>query len=165
MQFTSQLEQGDWYIVASWLCVVITLLLYGMGIALAKLRAAVKRAGAKRKRTRALASLARREPRRAAPPRRSEPVALPAAVQAATPASSAHWSSVAAIVEAGLRGVEAASAFHAGAGRQIDAAEYALNWLLADLAKVMPRPEPTPAAPQRPIRLTRPTRTPEPLAA
>ena len=24
MQFTSQLEQGDWYIVASWLCVVLT---------------------------------------------------------------------------------------------------------------------------------------------
>ena len=164
MQFTSQLEQGDWYIVASWLCVVITLLLYGIGIALGKMHGALKRARAKRKRANALA--ARGTPyRRVAARRRGVPGATPAAANASAPVEGGHWSSVAAIVEAGLRGVEAASAMHATAGRQIDAAEYALNRLIADLAKVMPQPQPMPAAPQRPIRLARPTRAAEPLAA
>jgi len=165
MQFTSQLEQGDWYIVASWLCVVITLVLYGIGIALAKLHGAVGRARAKRKRAQALASLAGSRQRRGALPHRNEPIATPASAPGATPAGGGHWSSVAAIVEAGINSVEAASAFHAGAGRQIDAAEYALNRLLADLGNVMPRPQPIQAAPQRPIRLPRPTRAAEPLAA
>ena len=35
MQFTSQLEQGDWYIVAGWLCVVSALVLYGFARILA----------------------------------------------------------------------------------------------------------------------------------
>src|SRR5215470_13909877 len=165
MQFTSQLEQGDWYIVASWLCVVITLLLYGIGIALAKLHGAVGRARAKRKRAQALASFSRTQQRRLALARRNEPIATPATAPEPTAAAGGHWSSVAAIVEAGLSSVEAASAFHAGAGRQIDAAEYALNRLLADLGKVMPRPQPIEVAPQRPIRLPRPTRAVEPLAA
>src|SRR5262245_61520291 len=128
MQFTSQLEQGDWYIVASWLCVVITLLLYGMGIALGKMRQAWGRARAKRKRAHALAALARYQVRGAPPPR----TATSAPPQTAdVSARDRHWSSVAAIVEAGLAGVEAASAFHAKAGRHIDAAEYALNRLIA----------------------------------
>jgi hypothetical protein len=159
MQFTSQLEQGDWYIVAGWLCVVITLLLYGIGIALAKMRQALGLARAKRKRVRALSAL-RGSQTRGAPPPRTSTSTLPQTIP-----GDAHWSAVAAIVEAGLVGVEAASAFHAKAGRNIDAAEYALNRLLADLVTVMPRAQPTPAEPARPIRLPRPTRTAEPLAA
>jgi hypothetical protein len=159
MQFTSQLEQGDWYIVASWLCVVSTLLLYGIGVALAKMRQAVGRARAKRKRARALAGLGSHHPRRV--PSHSERPALPQA--ASFYGSHAHWSSAAAILEAGLAGAEAASASHASAGRHIDAAEYALNRLLADLIKVMPRAQPTLAEPARP--LPQPTRVAEPLAA
>jgi hypothetical protein len=162
MQFTSQLEQGDWYIVSSWLCVVITLLLYGIGIALAKLRQALGRARAKRKRAQALTAL-RKYQARGVPPPRTAASALPQTAPATT--RDTHWSSVAAIVETGLAGVEAASAFHAKAGRHIDAAEYALNRLMADLVKVMPRAQPTPAEPARPIRLPRPTRAAEPLAA
>jgi hypothetical protein len=162
MQFTSQLEQGDWYIVGSWLCVVITLLLYGIGIALAKMRQALGRARAKRKRAHALGALPRYRARRA-PSSRSVAGALPQTL--ATPSGDTHWSSVAAIVEAGLAGVAAASALHAKAGRHVDAAEYALNRLLADLAKVMPRAQPTPVAPARPLRLPRPARVAEPLAA
>jgi hypothetical protein len=162
MQFTSQLEQGDWYIVASWLCVVIALLLYGIGIVLAKMRRAWGRARAKRKRAHALAALARYQARGAPSPR----TATSAPPQtAAGPTGDRHWSSVAAIVEAGLAGVEAASDFHAKAGRHIDAAEYALNRLIADLVNVMPRSQPAPAEPARAIRLPRPPPAAEPLAA
>src|SRR6185436_9288698 len=99
MQFTSQLEQGDWYIVASWLCVVLTLILYGIGIAFAKFRHALAHAGAKRKTARAGARSARAELAR-----RAE-IAAPANVLR-RPAAG-HWSAVAAIVETGLRQVEA----------------------------------------------------------
>jgi hypothetical protein len=89
--------------------------------------------------------------------------ARPANTAEPAPAEAAHWASVAAIVEAGLRGVETASALHASAGRQIDAAEYALNRLIADLAKVMPQP--MPAEPLQPVRRPQPTAAIEPLAA
>ncbi len=155
MQFTSQLEQGDWYIVASWLCVVLTLILYGIGIAFAKFRHALARAGAKRKTARAGA--------RAALARRAE-IAAPA--KTSKPPAAGHWSAVAAIVETGLRQVEAMSACHAAAGRQIDAAEYALHRLIADCSKVMRRPLVEPAAPLLPLlRLPPPAIVAEPLAA
>jgi hypothetical protein len=153
MQFTSQLEQGDWYIVASWLCVVLALMLYGIGIAFAKFRRALAQARAKRKRAGARA--------RAALPRRAE-IAAPA--NAMRPTASGHWSAVAAIVETGLRRIEAMSACHAAAGRQIDAAEYALQRLIADCSTVMPRPRVEPAAPPL-LRLPLPAAVAEPLAA
>jgi hypothetical protein len=155
MQFTSQLEQGDWYIVASWLCVVLTLILYGIGITFAKFRRALAHARAKRKTARAGARLAAAElSRRAATP-----------ANAIRPPASGHWSTVAAIVETGLHQVEAMSACHAAAGRQIDAAEYALQQLIADCSKVMRRPLVEPAAPPRPLRLPLPATVAEPLAA
>jgi hypothetical protein len=155
MQFTSQLEQGDWYIVASWLCVVLTLIVYGIGIAFAKFRHALAHARAKRKTARADARPARVElSRRAATP-----------ANAIRPPASGHWSTVAAIVETGLRQVEAMSACHAAAGRQIDAAEYALHRLIADCSKVMRRPLVEPAAPPRPLRLPLAATVAEPLAA
>ena len=158
MQFTSQLEQGDWYIVASWLCVVLTLILYGIGIAFAKFRHALAHAGAKRKTARAGARSARAELAR-----RAE-IAAPA--NALRPPAAGHWSAVAAIVETGLRQVEAMSACHAAAGRQIDAAEYALHRLIADCSKVMRRPLVEPAAPLLPlVRLPPPAIVAEPLAA
>ncbi|HXE70996.1 MAG TPA: hypothetical protein VN523_16690 [Hyphomicrobiaceae bacterium] len=157
MQFTSQLEQGDWYIVASWLCVVLTLILYGIGVAFAKFRHAAALARAKRITARAAA-----RPVRAQPSRRAE-IATPA--NAIRPPAAGHWSAVAAIVETGLRQAEAMSACHAAAGRQIDAAEYALHRLLADCSKVMRRPHVEPAAlPQSP-RLPLPATIAEPLAA
>ena len=163
MQFMSQLEQGDWYIVASWLCVVSTLALYGIGIALVKMRQAVRRARAKRRTLAAVARVPRAHLRAVAAPRRGMGRARPANTAEPAPAEAAHWASVAAIVEAGLRGVETASALHASAGRQIDAAEYALNRLIADLAKVMPQP--MPAEPLQPVRRPQPTAAIEPLAA
>jgi hypothetical protein len=155
MQFTSQLEQGDWYIVASWLCVVLTLIVYGIGIAFAKFRHALAHARAKRKTARADA-----RPRRAELSRRATTPA-----NAIRPPASGHWSTVAAIVETGLRQVEAMSACHAAAGRQIDAAEYALQRLIADCSKVMRRPLVEPAAPARPLRLPLAATVAEPLAA
>ena len=152
MQFTSQLEQGDWYIVASWLCVVLTLIVYGIGIAFAKFRHALAHARAKRKTARA-----------AARPELSRRATTPA--NAIRPPASGHWSTVAAIVETGLCQVEAMSACHAAAGRQIDAAEYALQRLIADCNKVMRRPLVEPAAPPRPLRLPLAATVAEPLAA
>jgi|SRR5262245_55079282 len=158
MQFTSQLEQGDWYIVACWLCVVATLILYGIGIAFAKCRRALARARARRK-----AAGNRARPRRAEP---APAARIAAPVNATPPPPSGHWSTVAAIVETGLRRVEAMSACHAAAGRQIDAAEYALNRLIADYDKVMRRPPvPPPAAAPRPLRLPAAATVAEPLAA
>lgn len=157
MQFTSQLEQGDWYIVACWLCVVGTLVLYGIGVAFAKSRAALARARVRRKRK---ANSAR--PRRAEPARAAR-VAVPRTTS--PPPASGHWSTVAAIVETGLRQVEAMSACHAAASRQIDAAEYALNRLIADYGKVMRRPLVPPAAAPRPLRLPPAAAIAQPLAA
>jgi hypothetical protein len=58
------------------------------------------------------------------------------------------------------------SACHAAAGRQIDAAEYALHRLIADCSKVMRRPRVEPAAPLLPlVRLPPPAIVAEPLAA
>jgi len=155
MQFTSQLEQGDWYIVASWLCVVGALILYGIGIAFTKFRHALARARARRRSARTP------RPRRSALLRRAA-IAVP--VTAVRPPASGHWSRVAAIVETGLHRIEAMSACHAAAGRQIDAAEYALNRLIADCSKVMRGP-PAPAAPPQPLRLALPAAVAEPLAA
>jgi hypothetical protein len=156
MQFTSQLEQGDWYIVASWLCVVGALILYGIGIAFTKFRQALARVRARRR----LARTPR--PRRAALLRRAE-IAVP--VTTVRPPASGHWSRVAAIVETGLHRIETMSACHAAAGRHIDAAEYALNRLIADCSKVMHGPLVAPAAPPQPLRLALPAAVAEPLAA
>jgi hypothetical protein len=155
MQFTSQLEQGDWYIVASWLCVVLTLMLYGLGIAFSKCRRALAQTRAKRK-------AAHARPARAQLPRRSASLAPADGV---SPPAAGHWCTVAAIVETGLRQVETMAACHAAAGRQIDAAEYALQGLLADCRKVMRRPLLEPATPPRPLRLPLPAAVAEPLAA
>src|SRR5262245_50944222 len=157
MQFTSQLEQGDWYIVASWLCVVLTLILYGIGIAFAKFRRAQAQARAKRKTVRAGA-----RPTRAELPRRAD---IAAAANAVGPPAAGHWSTVAAIVETGLRQVETMSTCHAAAAQQIDAAEYALQRLMADCTKVMRRPLVEPAATSLPLRPPRPAAVAEPLAA
>jgi len=157
MQLTSQLEQGDWYIVASWLCVVLTLSLYGIGIAFAKFRRALAHARAKRKTARTGA-----RPTRAEPPRRAD---IAAAGNAVRPPAAGQWSAVAAIVAAGLRQVEAMSTCHAAAARQIDAAEYALQRLTVDCAKVMRRPRVEPAATPPPLRLPLPAAVVEPLAA
>jgi hypothetical protein len=156
MQFMSQLEQGDWYIVASWLCVVLTLMLYGLGIAFSKCRHGLAQRQAKRK-------VARARPARAELPRRSASLA-PA--DGMSPPALGHWCTVAAIVETGLRQVETMAACHAAAGRHIDAAEYALHRLLADCRKVTRRPFLEPATPPpRPLRLPPPAAVAEPLAA
>jgi hypothetical protein len=155
MQFMSQLEQGDWYIVASWLCVVLTLMLYGLGIACSKCRHALGQRRVKRK-------AAGARPARSERPRHSASLAPTAAV---SPPAAGHWCTVAAIVETGVRQVETMAQCHAAAGRQIDAAEYALQRLLADCRKVMRRPLLEPAAPPRPLRLPLPTAVAAPLAA
>jgi hypothetical protein len=153
MQFTSQLEQGDWYVLAGWLCVVGALLLYGLGIALNTIwsRLPLRRWRASTARTRRQLVLVRGQSER------------PRAAGTQT-ASNSHWSRVREIVEAGVHRTEAISAWHAAAGRQIDAAEYALNGLIADCAKVMRMPAPVPAAP---APLPRPAQAPlsQPLAA
>jgi hypothetical protein len=151
MQFTSQLEQGDWYVMAGWLCVVSALLLYGLGIALSKIWSLLSA----RRRTTARAgrpvALLRREAERPRPTKQAT--------------ATNHWARVREIVETGVRRTEAMSAWHAAAGRQIDAAEYALTRLIADCAKVMPVP--APAVPTTPRPLLRPASAPhrQPLAA
>jgi hypothetical protein len=152
MQFTSQLEQGDWYIVAGWLCVVAALLLYGIARTLRKIRQLMP---APRLRARA----------KSARSLRAVPVkgARPAAVRPTQPAVRSHWCCVIEIVESGLSRTEAMSAWHVAAGKQIDAAEYALNRLITDCAKVMRLPSATPTEPPRPLRP--PAALSEPLAA
>ena len=152
MQFTSQLEQGDWYIVAGWLCVVSALVLYGFARILHKIRQLIPapRWRARAKRARNL---------RAVPAKG----ARPAAVRPTQPAALSHWCCVIDIVESGVSRTEAMSAWHAAAGKQIDAAEYALNRLVADCAKVMRPPSAAPSEPPRPLRP--PAALAEPLAA
>ena len=152
MQFTSQLEQGDWYIVAGWLCVVSALVLYGFARILHKIRQLIP---APRWRARAK----RAHNLRAVPAKG----ARPDAVRPTQPAALSHWCCVIDIVESGLSRTEAMSAWHAAAGKQIDAAEYALNWLVADCGKVMRLPSAAPSEPPRPLRP--PAALSEPLAA
>src|SRR5262245_10320457 len=156
MQFTSQLEQGDWYIVASWLCVVGTLILYGIGIAFTKFRHALARARARRRSARTP------RPRRAELLRRAE---IAASVTAVRPPASGHWSRVAAIVETGLHRIETMSACHAAAGRPTAAAAHALHRLIADCTNDMRGPLVASAAPPPPLRRALPAAVAEPLAA
>jgi len=148
MQFTSQLEQGDWYIMASWFCVVLALALYGLGLLINKIRHTLPR---------------RRRQRKAADAGMRRPFAAPAEV-AAPVGKPSHWASVIEIVEGGLAHAEATWAWHAAAGEQIDAAEYALRQLIADCARAMPTPAPVLAAPSA-VRAPTLGPSPEPLAA
>src|SRR6476660_4117056 len=104
MQFTSQREQGDGYIMATWLCVVMALTLYGLGAAIGKLHRHLPRSGSGSKAPRAS---------RTAPPARA--AALSAAPPPAPPAAGDHWACVIEIVETGLRRAEATAAWHVAA--------------------------------------------------
>ena len=146
MQFTSQLEQGDWYIMAGWLCVVLALALYGLGLAINKIRQ----------------KLTRWRHRRAASGAARRPFVTPAEV-AAPLGKPSHWASVIEIVESGLAHAEATWTWHAAAGEQIDAAEYALSQLIAECARAMPAPEAI-AAPSA-VQPATAAPAPEPLAA
>ena len=146
MQFTSQLEQGDWYILAAWFGVVALLGLYGLGRAVRRLRQ----------------RLARRRLR----PMATAPVRTSAAPAAPPPSTeSCHWRRVLEIIETGLCRAEATSAAHIAARQQIEAAEYALNRLRAEYAQAVRAPAPAPAemaTSRRPLPVTA---HPEPLAA
>ena len=131
MQFTSQLEQGDWYIMASWCCVVLALALYGLGRLVNKIQHKLPRP----RRRRTAANGAVRQPS-AAPAKLAAPLGKPS-----------HWAAVIEIVESGLAHAEATWAWHAAAGEQIDAAEYALCQLIAEGRRAMPAPAPMLAAP------------------
>jgi hypothetical protein len=148
MQFTSQLEQGDWYIMASWFCVVLALALYGLGLLINKIRPKLPRP----RRRRTAADGAVRQPSRA-PAKLAAPLGKPS-----------HWASVIEIVESGLAHAEATWAWHAAAGEQIDAAEYALCQLIAECRRTMPAPEPMLAAPSA-VRPATAGPSLEPLAA
>jgi hypothetical protein len=154
MQFTSQLEQGDWYIMATWLCVVMALTLYGLGTGIGKLHRHLPRSGSGSKAPRAS---------RTAPPARA--AALNAAPPPTPPAAGDHWACVIEIVETGLRRAEATAAWHVAAHQQIDAAEYALNRLIAECAGARRQPPPEPADAARPLPAAAAPARPQPLAA
>src|SRR5262245_25106525 len=147
MQFTSQLEQGDWYLMAGWFCVVLALALYGLGLALNQIRQKLARSHQRR---RAANGAARQ--RLVAPAEVALPLGKPS-----------HWAAVIEIVESGLAHAEATWTWHAAAGEQIDAAEYALSQLIAECARAMPAPAAiaTPSA----VQPATAAPAPEPLAA
>jgi hypothetical protein len=164
MAFTSQLEQGDWYIMAVWLCVVVALSLYGIGIAVLKLRALFPKPPAHR---RARAARAQAHTHRARP---GTAAATQPPAGTPEPAANRQWSGLIAIVEAGLSRAEVAVSWHSAAHDHIDAADYALNRLIAECAKVMrlPTAEPAPEQDKGPRKdASRPDThdQPEPLAA
>ena len=149
MQFTSQLEQGDWYILAAWFGVVGLLGLYGLGRTIRNLRQRLARRRLRAKPTATAATTS------AAPPN----VARPASTE------SCHWRRVIEIIETGLCRAEATSAAHIAARQQIEAAEYALNRLRAEYARAVRPPAPAPAEMARSLRPLPAATRPEPLAA
>src|SRR5262245_5381161 len=146
MPFTSQLEQGDWLIVAGWLCLVCALSLYGIGLLLHNVR---------RRLTAARAS------DRSPAPSQDRDRPLPAAGPS-PPETLRQWLLVTEIVESRLARVEAMAAWHAAAVIQVDAAEYALGRLVEECAAVV-RPPAPPVMPAQQPPAARPE--PTPLAA
>jgi len=147
MPFTSQLEQGDWLIVAGWLCLVCALSLYGIGLLLHNVR---RRLTAARARDRSPA------------PSQDRDRPLPAA-EPSPPETLRQWLLVTEIVESRLARVEAMAAWHAAAVIQVDAAEYALGRLVEECAAVVRRPPAPPVMPAQQPPAARPE--PTPLAA
>jgi hypothetical protein len=159
MQFTSQLEQGDWYIMAGWLCVVAALLLYGTGVVLQSIwrllptgqiwtfaRFPIHRRPGHIVFAPHLAFIHVEEPRR----NRGE---------------YSHWACVVDVVETGVRRAESLASWHAAAVDQIDAAEYAFGRLIKDCAKVMSLPRTEPAQTPALMPPTAVPAMPEQLAA
>src|SRR5262245_26681409 len=154
MPFTSQLEQGDWLIVAGWLCLVCALSLYGIGLLLHNVR---RRLTAARARDRSPAPSQDRDRPLLAADRR------PAAADSSPPETLRQWLLVTEIVESRLARVEAMAAWHAAAVIQVDAAEYALGRLVEECAAVVRRPPAPPVMPAQQPPAARPE--PTPLAA
>ena len=151
MQFMSELEQGDWYILAAWLGVVVLLGAYALAGLLRKARmllaAATARMAARRSAPKAAVHLPRIVAAAVARPRRDR-------------AARSHWDCIADIVETGVQRAEAMAVAHSAAATQLDAAEYALRCLVKDCAKVMLMP-----AADTPARQAPPATRPMPLAA
>src|SRR5262245_2534359 len=150
MQFTSQLEQGDWYILAAWFGVVGLLGLYGLGRAVGNLRQRLARRRLRAKPTATAAARTSAAPANAAYPASTE---------------SCHWRRVIEIIETGVCRAEATAAAHIAARQQIEAAEYALNRLRAEYARAVRPPAPAPAEMARSLRPLPAATRPEPLAA
>jgi hypothetical protein len=164
MQFTSQFEQGDWYVLAAWTCVVAALLTYGVTVLARRMRDWL----ASRRPARGMTP----KPALAAGGRRAHaglqvlktPVGR-AASRRREPGPRHDWSRMRDIVEVGIRKAEDIVSWQACARDQIDAAEYELGRLVRECGRVMSVAFAETIAAQQAPRPATPALAREPLAA